>query len=123
MGNMEVDEKRLVFEKSAKEACDGAHALVVLTEWDEFKTYPYHELYATMFEAGIPLRWAWDLESRGARRRRIRGARHRQGTRPRWPLACPRQGLSGWAGNSSACAGSCAEVMSLAADRVNPHCH
>merc|ERR1712217_600525 len=48
--NMEVDEKRLIFEKSAKEACDGAHALVVLTEWDEFKTLPYHEFHATMLK-------------------------------------------------------------------------
>merc|ERR1711976_478991 len=31
-----------------QEAVDGAHALVVLTEWDEFKTYPYHEFYAKM---------------------------------------------------------------------------
>merc|ERR1712099_210746 len=43
--NMEVDESRLIFEKSAHEACDGAHALVVLTEWDEFKLYPYLEFY------------------------------------------------------------------------------
>merc|ERR1711878_169964 len=48
--NMDVDEKRLIFEKSVQEACDGAHALVVLTEWDEFKSYPYHGLYATMMK-------------------------------------------------------------------------
>merc|ERR1712226_266837 len=34
---MGVDEKRLTFANSAKEAVDGAHAVVVLTEWDEFK--------------------------------------------------------------------------------------
>jgi len=48
--NMDVDEKRLIFSNSAAEACDGAHALVILTEWDEFKTYPYHEFYATMMK-------------------------------------------------------------------------
>merc|ERR1739846_291398 len=35
--NMEIDEKRLIFCSSAKEAVEGAHALVILTEWDEFK--------------------------------------------------------------------------------------
>jgi len=29
---------------------DGAHALVVLTEWDEFKAYPYDEFYAKMMK-------------------------------------------------------------------------
>jgi len=48
--NMDVDENRLIFEKSAHEACDGAHAVVVLTEWDEFKTLPYHEFYAMMLK-------------------------------------------------------------------------
>merc|ERR1712183_8787 len=48
--NMDVDESRLIFSKSAEEAVDGAHALVVLTEWDEFKKYPYHEFYATMMK-------------------------------------------------------------------------
>ena len=30
------------------EACNGAHALCVLTEWDEFKTYDYEKIYASM---------------------------------------------------------------------------
>jgi UDPglucose 6-dehydrogenase len=30
------------------EACDGAHALCFLTEWDEFKTYDYHKIYNSM---------------------------------------------------------------------------
>merc|ERR1711976_222391 len=37
--NMDVDPNRLIFTKSAEEAVDGAHALVILTEWDEFKKY------------------------------------------------------------------------------------
>jgi len=48
--NMTVDESRFVFHNSAAEAVDGAHALVILTEWDEFKTLPYHEFYATMMK-------------------------------------------------------------------------
>merc|ERR1711992_167871 len=35
--NMQVDESRLIFCKTPEEAVDSAHALVVLTEWDEFK--------------------------------------------------------------------------------------
>merc|ERR1712007_7484 len=48
--NMKVDESRLIFHQSAAECVDGAHALVVLTEWDEFKTLPYQEFYAKMMK-------------------------------------------------------------------------
>merc|ERR1712151_365138 len=48
--NMEVDPSRLIFTSTPDEAVDGAHALVVLTEWDEFKTYPYEEFYAKMMK-------------------------------------------------------------------------
>merc|ERR1711979_163052 len=48
--NMTVDESRFVFCNSPLEAVDGAHALVVLTEWDEFKAYPYEEFYAKMMK-------------------------------------------------------------------------
>merc|ERR1712038_414274 len=48
--NMQVDESKLVWAKSPAEAVDGAHAIVVLTEWDEFKTYPYHKFYQTMMK-------------------------------------------------------------------------
>merc|ERR550539_1314353 len=47
---MSVDESRLTFAKTPEEAVDGAHALVVLTEWDEFKQYPYEEFYAKMMK-------------------------------------------------------------------------
>jgi UDPglucose 6-dehydrogenase len=30
------------------DACNGAHALCILTEWDEFKTYDYARIYASM---------------------------------------------------------------------------
>jgi UDPglucose 6-dehydrogenase len=29
-------------------ACDGAHALLVLTEWDEFKAYDFERIYQSM---------------------------------------------------------------------------
>merc|ERR1712024_298916 len=48
--NMEVDEHRLIFSKTPHEAVDGAHAIVVLTEWDEFKTYPYQAFHASMMK-------------------------------------------------------------------------
>jgi len=47
---MPVDESKLVFESSPAAAVDGAHAIVVLTEWDEFKGYPYDEFYAKMMK-------------------------------------------------------------------------
>merc|ERR1712190_533207 len=48
--NMQVDEDRFIFSGTPQEAVEGAHALVVLTEWDEFKTYPYAEFYAKMMK-------------------------------------------------------------------------
>merc|ERR1711878_164763 len=47
---MPVDESRLTFAQTPEDAIDGAHALVVLTEWDEFKKYPYNEFYAKMMK-------------------------------------------------------------------------
>merc|ERR1711957_949404 len=46
--NMQVDSDKLVFESGPGAAADGAHAIVVLTEWDEFKAYNYQEFYNTM---------------------------------------------------------------------------
>merc|ERR1719428_1654573 len=48
--NLQVDESRFVFSKTPQEAVDGAHALVILTEWDEFKKFPYQEFYARMMK-------------------------------------------------------------------------
>merc|ERR1711979_175524 len=39
--NMEIDESRLIFCRTPREAVESAHAIAVLTEWDEFKQYPY----------------------------------------------------------------------------------
>jgi UDPglucose 6-dehydrogenase len=42
------DERQFVFSKSASEAVEKAHAIVVLTEWDEFKTLDFQSFYAKM---------------------------------------------------------------------------
>merc|ERR1711957_1044095 len=46
--NMQVDAEKLIFESDPVAAVEGAHAIVVLTEWDEFKAYNYQEFYNTM---------------------------------------------------------------------------
>lgn len=47
---MEVDDKQLIFENSPAEAVQDAHAVVVLTEWDEFKTYDYADFHKKMLK-------------------------------------------------------------------------
>ena len=39
---------RLKVAKSAYEACAGAHAVAIITEWDEFKTLDFEKIYAGM---------------------------------------------------------------------------
>ena len=41
---------RLIVAKSAYEACQGAHAIAITTEWDEFKTLDYEKIYAGMMK-------------------------------------------------------------------------
>jgi len=48
--SMEVDASKLIFSSSADAAVDGAHAIVLLTEWDEFKTYDYSAFYQKMMK-------------------------------------------------------------------------
>merc|ERR1711933_297130 len=47
---MKVKDEKLIFTKAAEEAADGAHAIVVLTEWDEFKRYNYRSFYDKMLK-------------------------------------------------------------------------
>merc|ERR1712151_1420017 len=47
---MKVKEDKLIFTRTAQEAADGAHAIVVLTEWDEFKRYNYKEFHEKMLK-------------------------------------------------------------------------
>merc|ERR1712003_507140 len=48
--NMQVDERRFIFSATPQEAVEDAHAIVILTEWDEFKVLPYREFYAAMMK-------------------------------------------------------------------------
>merc|ERR1712151_460034 len=48
--NMEIDEEKLIFCSTPREAVESAHAIAVLTEWDEFKQYPYSEFYSAMMK-------------------------------------------------------------------------
>lgn len=41
-------EDAITTSESAYAACDGAHALAILTEWDEFKTLDYKKIYDSM---------------------------------------------------------------------------
>merc|ERR1712048_1014310 len=47
---MEVNDKKLIFTRTVEEAADGAHAIVVLTEWDEFKRYNYKIFFDKMLK-------------------------------------------------------------------------
>lgn len=40
--------KRIQAASTANEACKGAHAIAILTEWDEFKSYDWEQIYANM---------------------------------------------------------------------------
>jgi UDPglucose 6-dehydrogenase len=42
------EDSRLVIASSAEEAAEGAHALAVLTEWDQFKSLDFPKIYAGM---------------------------------------------------------------------------
>ncbi len=43
-----VENPRLTIAKDAYEACAGAHAIAIVTEWDEFKTLDFAKIYAAM---------------------------------------------------------------------------
>ena len=44
------NEKHLVTFENPYEACKNAHAIAVLTEWDEFKTYDWQKIYDSMLK-------------------------------------------------------------------------
>lgn len=52
------DSQNITFATSAEEAAKGAHALLVLTEWDEFKTLDFEKIYQNM------LKPAWIFDGR-----------------------------------------------------------
>jgi UDPglucose 6-dehydrogenase len=41
-------DEAVVTSPDAYSACDGSHALAILTEWDEFKTLDYERIYKSM---------------------------------------------------------------------------
>ena len=43
-----VDNPRLTVAKDAYEACAGAHAVAIVTEWDEFKKLDFARIFASM---------------------------------------------------------------------------
>lgn len=45
-----VESDRLLVAKSAYEAAQGAHALAIVTEWDEFKALDYKKIFAAMHQ-------------------------------------------------------------------------
>jgi len=48
--NIEVPEKQFQFAKTPDEAVDGAHSIVILTEWDEFRSYDYAKFHSRMMK-------------------------------------------------------------------------
>ena len=46
--SMEENEKGITVLSDPYEACKDAHAIAVLTEWDEFRDYDWHKIYANM---------------------------------------------------------------------------
>lgn len=43
-----IENERLSVAETAEEAAHGAHALAIVTEWDEFKTLDFEKIYASM---------------------------------------------------------------------------
>jgi UDPglucose 6-dehydrogenase len=48
--NIEVDDKLLIWAKTPDEAIEGSHAIIVMTEWDEFKGYDYEYFLKSMMK-------------------------------------------------------------------------
>jgi UDPglucose 6-dehydrogenase len=46
----EENQEQLTAHQNPYEACQGAHAVAVLTEWDEFKTYDWQKIYDAMLK-------------------------------------------------------------------------
>ena len=46
----ELIEKNVTVGKNAYEVADGAHAIAVLTEWDEFRTLDFERIHAAMLK-------------------------------------------------------------------------
>ena len=47
---VDPSDERVTISSSAEEAAEDAHAIAVLTEWDEFKGLNYEEIYSSMLK-------------------------------------------------------------------------
>ena len=54
--NLAEDDARVTFATTAEAAAEGAHALLVLTEWDAFKTLDFESIYQKMLKPA----WVFD---------------------------------------------------------------
>lgn len=43
-----ANKKGLTVQNNPYQACQGAHAIAILTEWDEFKTYDWNRIFEQM---------------------------------------------------------------------------
>jgi hypothetical protein len=50
MMSLEMAQAQLSIESDVYEACAGSHALVVCTEWDQFRTLDYSRIYQSMMK-------------------------------------------------------------------------
>ncbi len=48
--DLEIEEEKIIYCKNAYEAADGAHAVIILTEWDEFKGLDFKKIYKSMLK-------------------------------------------------------------------------
>jgi UDPglucose 6-dehydrogenase len=46
----EEDMQKIIVNIDPYLACKGSHAIAILTEWDEFKTYDWAKIYKTMLK-------------------------------------------------------------------------
>jgi UDPglucose 6-dehydrogenase len=46
--NTPMLEESVITSTDPYDACDGSHAIAIMTEWDEFKTYDYNKIYESM---------------------------------------------------------------------------
>merc|ERR1711924_504295 len=68
----------VVTSPDAYSAAQGAHAIAIATEWDEFKTLDYKKIYDSMAKPAFSLRRPQHRRRRGAARDRLHGLLHRQ---------------------------------------------
>lgn len=66
--DLDFHKKKVTINKTALEACDGAAAIVIATEWDEFKTLDWQAVYDKMSKPAFVVRFFFILACCTARR-------------------------------------------------------